>query len=295
MAESRYAVGAEGLGTSQVGSQTTSGSTSSSGTTSQQGGSSTKQTMQQSNMDPKSLEALQQLIAQLLGGGTAETARGEAERAREIQAVRGQRAGFTREAALADAEGAMSQQMRQVMEQLVPSLTRAAEGAGTSQNSMRALLLQDAAARAAESSSALGLNAVSQYGQIGSSLSSVLEALTRPENAATQALINALGIAKGAQVSGTTQTDQNTWGTSQQQSNQQTNQQQNSSIYKTPTYATSTTPVGAPSGSLVGSGLEGSGAGIFSSAGVSNSGGSGNFDAAYDRLFGPDPWAAYTF
>lgn len=171
------------------------------------------------NMDPSSLAALQTLIAQLLGGGTQAMAKDAAARKGEINTVQGQRAGYSKDAAFADAQGLMAQTMRRVMEQLIPSISRSAEGAGASQSSLRALLLQDAASKAAESASAQGLQAAQGYGQISTNMSQVLEALTRPDNSVTNALIQALGVAKGAvqNTNSVTQTTGQTSGTSQAQ------------------------------------------------------------------------------
>lgn len=180
----------------------TSGQTTSSQTTQSSG---TQQTSAR-NMDPSSLAALQALISQLMGGGTQQMAEDRARRQQEIQALQNIRGQYSKEAAFGDAQGAMSQQLRQAMEASMPSLVRAAEGAGTSQNSMRALLTQDALNRAAEASSALGLQAAVQYGGLGANYSSVLEQLTRGDNTVTEALLNALNIAKGAVQDSTTQT-----------------------------------------------------------------------------------------
>lgn len=174
--------------TNSTGTQTQSGSTN----YSKEGQTTTQ------NMDPASMAALQLLISQLLGGGTQGMAEDKARRLQEIQAEQSMRGQYSKEAAFADAQGAMAQYLRQAMEQSMPTLVRAAEGSGTSQNSMRALLTQDALTRAAQGASALGLQAAANYGTIGSNLSSILERLTQPDNTVTQALLNALNIAKGA-------------------------------------------------------------------------------------------------
>ena len=192
-------------------------STSRSGGTSTQTQSGTQNTTSNTqNMDPQSLAALQTLIAQLMGGGTQQMANDAAARKGEINKVTQQRAGYSKDAAFADAQGLIAQTMRRVMEQLVPSISRSAEGAGASQSSLRALLLQDAASKAAEASAAQGLSAAQGYGTISANMSQVLEALTRPDNTVNNALLSALQIAKGAvqntqgqaQTTGTTTTTQ---------------------------------------------------------------------------------------
>ena len=172
--------------------------TTGAGTTNSTSTTNSSQTTNTSNMDPKSLAALQALIAQLMGGGTKQQVSDQAARKNEINNVTQQRAGYSKDAAFSDAQGLIAQTMQQALQQLIPSINRAAEGAGTSQSSVRALLLQDAAQKAAQSASVAGLGAATNYGQIATSLSGVLEALTRPNNDVSNALLNALGIAKGA-------------------------------------------------------------------------------------------------
>jgi hypothetical protein len=69
---------------------------------------------------------------------------------------------------------------------------------------MRALLTQDALTRASEGAAALGLNAATQYGTVGANYSSVLERLTQMDSSVTDALLNALNVAKGAVTDSTT-------------------------------------------------------------------------------------------
>jgi len=141
--------------------------------------------------------ALTQLLQQLLGGGTQEQRDEQIRRLTEIQNVQGQRAGYTKQNAFADAVGAQNQQSRLALEKLLPSIIAAASGAGTSKGSMRALLTQDAANKAAESAAALGLKASVDYGNISNGMNQVLEALTRQGNPITDALLKAIELSKG--------------------------------------------------------------------------------------------------
>lgn len=176
------------------------------------------------NMDPSSLAALQGLIAQLLGGGTQNQAQDRAKRMQEVSAVQNLRNAYSKNAAFADAQGAMNQILRQAMEQAMPSLVRAAEGSGTSANSMRALLTQDALTRASEAAAARGLQAATDYGTVGANYSSVLERLTQPNNSVEEALLNALNIAKGAVTQTTGYDNTNTRQTGQTVTNTTGNQ-----------------------------------------------------------------------
>lgn len=215
------------------------------------------------NMTSSSLAALETLIATLMGGGTQQMAEDRAQRQSMTNRTIQQQAGYSKEAAFLDAQGAMSQQSRRTMEQLIPSITRAAEGAGTSGNSMRALLLQDAANKAAESASALGLKASVDYGGISAAYAGVLEKLTQPDNTAMNALLNALSIAKGAvqnttsQTTGTstTNTNSSTTTTGSVNSTQETNQ------------TATTTPNSAGGNGTNGSATTGSGNNAMSSYG----------------------------
>jgi hypothetical protein len=137
---------------------------------------------------------LQALIAQLMGQGTEEQQYSRNDRRKEISNVRNQRADYTKGAAFADAQGAVDAQLRAGLKELLPSINNAALGAGTSQSSMRALLLQDAAQKAADSAATLGLKASVDYGNIGANLSGVLEALTRQQDPQTLALLEALKL-----------------------------------------------------------------------------------------------------
>jgi len=226
---------------STTGSQTGNSNTQQQGTsnTTQSGTSNTRATTTQQtstqNMTGSSLAALELLIQQLLGGGTQEMAAQRAQRQAEINNVSQTRAGYTKEAAFNDAQGLIAQTMRTTLESLLPGINRAAAGAGTSQNSMRALLTQRAAENAAQAASAQGLQAATAYGNINSSLSGVLANLTAPDNSTTNALLQALQTARGAVTNSsttgtsnsTTNSDQTSNTNTSQNSNTNTNQQSN--------------------------------------------------------------------
>lgn len=158
------------------------------------------------NMDDASLAALNKLIAQLEGGGTPEMLADRMNKMAAIATAQQQQQAYSKEAAFADAKGAMDAQTRQVMESLLPSLTRSAEGSGSSRNSMRALLEQQGAQRAAESASVVGLKAATDYGQVQNGISSILAQLVALKDPAADALLSALGIAKGAVQTNNTKT-----------------------------------------------------------------------------------------
>lgn len=195
-------------GNQTTNSNSTSNTSGTQNTTGQQVQNTNSTTTTLSKTDQAALDLL---IKQLLGGGTQQQAADEARRQQALGQVQNILQAYSKNNAFTDAQGAIAQQQRRALEQLLPSIVRSAEGAGTSQNSMRALLLQDAANKAAESSSALGLKAAVDYGGIQGNLANTLATLSQPNNSVVTALINALNIAKGANTTtkGTTTTDTN--------------------------------------------------------------------------------------
>lgn len=126
----------------------------------------------------------------------------DSNRGQEIQSVRAQRDQYSKGQAQADAEGLVSQQQRKALDELIPAINNASRGAGTSQGSMRALLLNQASTQAAEASSAAGLQASVDYGRISAGLSNTLEALTRADNSQAQLLLEAMRIGQANNNSG---------------------------------------------------------------------------------------------
>lgn len=159
------------------------------------GGSSSSTSVR--NMSDGNEKALDALIAQLQGGGTAYMKQQQAARTQEIANVQQQRQQYSKEAAFNDAQGAMAAQLGNAMNQALASLTRSAEGAGTSGSALRALLLQNAQQKAADSAATLGLQASVNYGQVAGGMNNTLEALTRVNDPVTEALLKALELARG--------------------------------------------------------------------------------------------------
>lgn len=232
------------------------------------------------NMSSAALKALNDLIAQLSGGGTAST-KAQADQIKEQLAVLLQKQGdYSKEVAFADAEGAVRMLLRQNMEKLLPQIDNAAQGAGTSQSAMRALLLQRAAENSADLASSKQLEAAVQYGNIGNGVAGSITNLLQLGDPTTNMLLNALNISKGAvsststsesgtkSTSGTTSSvtngtsNSNTTGTSTNQSttNQATtgtttgNQSTASSGFNNSSGSNSSTTTSAPIGGTGGSG-----------------------------------------
>jgi hypothetical protein len=245
-------------------------------------------------MSPANLAALNTLIQQLLGGGTANQKQDRAVKTNEIGTLQQQRAGYSKDAAFSDAKGLMAQQMRLTLEKLLPGINSASLGAGASQSSMRALLTQRAAENAAENASAAGLGAAVNYGQVSNGISSVLANLIAQQDPATAALINALSVAKGA-VSNSKTTGTETTNTSGQQS-------QTSSGGTVTTSPTTTSVNYSQPGSLapMTSGQQ-SGLTFFAplqtdeSIALNNLKYIGTTRDTLDQLLGNDSWGGYTF
>jgi len=130
-------------------------------------------------------------------GGTSETRATFANRNQEIAANRNQRSAYSKEAAFNDAGALSARFTRQLLEEMLPQITRATEASGTSGGAVRGLMAQDAAARVAEAQAALGLQASVQYGQVANQASGILELLTRSNNPTLDALMQAINLARG--------------------------------------------------------------------------------------------------
>lgn len=142
-------------------------------------------------------EALAILIKELMAGGSESAKAMRAARIAEVSNVQGLRQQYSPEQAAIDAQISMDSALRKSLEESKPGIDRAAEGAGTSANSLRALLLQNEASKAAEVSAALGLKTKENFGGIATGLSQTLEALTRGDDTNAKLLIDAIAASKG--------------------------------------------------------------------------------------------------
>ena len=285
----------ENTTTSGTSTGTSSGTSTSTGSGATAGTSTTNSSQQTQNMDPKSLAILNQLIQQLLGGGTADMQNQRRTRDKARNDAQGMRGEYSKSAAFSDSQGLVSQQMRRALEQLVPSISRAAEDAGSSGGALRALLMQDAANKAAESSSALGVKTAVDYGNIASNLTQVLERFTTVDNSTTQALLGALGLAKGATVNTTGTSTTNTAGTTTENKTIAENKTNTNNESKASTGITDYAPFNV-SGS---SGRNSNNSPIYfgpENANPSTSRGIGSTEDFLEQLYGrSDAWSGYKF
>lgn len=177
--------------------------TSSPQTTSQTGTSSSSSQETIENFDPQTKSALDILIQQLLGGGTAEQKKNNKQRQALMSFVEQMLGEYSKKSAFDDAQNLMNLNIQQTMQKNMPAISRAIEGAGTSASSMQGLLSQNLARDAALGAGALGAEQAKSYANASVNLASVLENLSRPDNSIVGALTNALQIAKGGIVNRT--------------------------------------------------------------------------------------------
>lgn len=193
----------------------------SSGSASGQQNSSSFTSENISLLSPDNQRALDTLIRQLLGGGTADQKQSAADRRLIINVVQDLLQQYTKQQAFSDASGLMALNLKKSQEANAPAIAKSIEGAGTSASSMQGLLASNLANDSALAASALGAEQAKAYGGIQTNLSSLLENLSRPDNTIITALTNALSTAKGANVKRTLSTDSNQ-SSSQSQSGQST-------------------------------------------------------------------------
>lgn len=131
-------------------------------------------------------------------GGTPELLRQRDNQRTEIDRIRNAQSGYTKEAALEDANKLTGKFTRQLMEQVMPEIRSAVEASGTSGGAVQGLLAQDAAARVAENQAALGLSTATEYGKIFSDLEGILAPMVNAGDPVMTALLQALQISKGS-------------------------------------------------------------------------------------------------
>lgn len=145
--------------------------------------------------NPLAQQSLDALIRMLLRG----RAPGYSTRQREsvMPLLQNLLQDYSKQNAFGDAQGLMALTLQKAMEQNMPAISRAIEGAGTSAGSMQALLAGNAARDASLAASALGAEQAKSYGNISANLMQLLETVSRPDTAIMGALVQALNVAKG--------------------------------------------------------------------------------------------------
>ena len=145
--------------------------------------------------NPLAQQSLNSLIRMLLQGNAPGYSTGRRESLYPM--LEGLLSDYNKQNAFGDAQGLMALTLQKAMEQNMPAISRAIEGAGTSAGSMQALLANNASRDAALAASALGAEQAKSYGNISANLMQLLEATSRPDTAIMGALVQALNVAKG--------------------------------------------------------------------------------------------------
>lgn len=162
------------------------------------------------NFDPTTQNALNTLIMQLLGGGTADQKKNNKQRTALMSMVEQLLGQYTKQAAFDDASNLMKLNLQQSMEKNMPAIAKSIEGAGTSAGSMQGLLSQKLASDSALQAGALGAEQAKAYAGATTNLASLLEALSRPDNTVVNSLVGALQTAKGGTINRTASQSGNT-------------------------------------------------------------------------------------
>jgi len=176
--------------------------------------SSSSSTVQSStqNMTSTALAALDSLILGLSGGkgGSANTAAAnaikntEAQYNRQILNAQQLQTDYSKSAAFADSQAAVTATLADALRQAMPTITAGIDSAGTSGSALSALPTQKAAADAAAEGAKLGLSAAIDYGNIAVAAGNSAAGLLQSGNPLVNALLESLNVAKGA-VSNTTE------------------------------------------------------------------------------------------
>lgn len=145
--------------------------------------------------NPLAQQSLDALIRMLLQGNAPGYSTGQRESVYPM--LQNLLQDYSKQNAFGDAQGLMALTLQKAMEQNMPAISRAIEGAGTSAGSMQALLAGNAARDASLAASALGAEQAKSYGNISSNLMQLLETISRPDTAIMGALVQALNVAKG--------------------------------------------------------------------------------------------------
>jgi hypothetical protein len=232
---SRYAApgGATDNRVTSAGSTTGTSTGTTSQTTDTQGSSDTASNQTTRNLDPASMALLQGFIKNLM----AQTGQDRATKNQTIADTQQQQQQFSKANAFTDAQGLINETLRKALESTLPSIRMATENAGSSGGALSALLAQDAAQRAAESGSALGVQTATNYGNVSANFAQVLSKLLAEQTGSDQTIANAFNVLKGAVSNTTGSSSTNTSQSSTTNGTTQQNTQQNTQERRDTDYA----------------------------------------------------------
>jgi len=143
--------------------------------------------------------------AGVIKGGTESQKVTEGQRQQEIGRTREQQGKYSKEVAFSDAQFLIDKAITDALEQAMPGIVAASEGAGTSKGTFRGLALEQAATKGGVEGGALGAQLSVQYGQIYNQLEAMLVEMTKQDpNSPAAMLLQALQASKGMVQSGST-------------------------------------------------------------------------------------------
>lgn len=132
----------------------------------------------QSDIQPQLDPILSRILEE---GGTAQARQASAQRQTATAAILASLTQLTPQAAEARASGAVDAIIRRSLDEALPQLQAAQEGAGASRDALSALQLNDIAARTAETASTVVIDAITQFAQAQAQLGSVAEQITETD------------------------------------------------------------------------------------------------------------------
>lgn len=140
------------------------------------------------------------LLIQSLSGAASTVDPNAAARQQTIVDTQNAQQDYSKEAAFTDAAGLINKILADQLAASMPSITKAAEGAGSSSGSMTALLTQKAVTDASTAAASAGAQQAVDYGNIATQNASILELLTRADSTSLTALLDALKLQSDTQI-----------------------------------------------------------------------------------------------
>lgn len=178
------------------------------------GVSTTSQISASTNSTPQAIAALNSLLATLQSGGSPDQQSTTAERQTEIGRTRQLQGQYSPEAASATGNALISKAIKDALLTLMPQITAASEGSGTSKGSMQALLIQQAGEKGATEGAAQAATLSAQYGGLQANFEQTLNELTKqdpnsPLAQLAQLIIGSKGIVQSTASNSTTNSTTN--------------------------------------------------------------------------------------
>jgi len=149
-------------------------------------------------LDPASRSAYNALLSTIRGGGSDSFQLRQGARDQQVKDLQASRGQFSEEAARTQAQGDVQGLTRNLIENIIPQFTGAAEAGGASSNALTALLSQDAATRTGEAQSRELRKAIIDFATQQRAVDSQLQTATQGGNELEQLLLETLNVGKGS-------------------------------------------------------------------------------------------------